>query len=304
MANNIETAAAVDLGSNSFHMIVAEVNGGRLKVVDKMREMVRLAGGLDEKNRLRDEVAVRAVDCLRRFGQRLRGVPKGNVRAVGTNTLRKARNSGQFVARAEEALGHPIDVISGHEEARLIYLGVSHSLEDDSRQRLVVDIGGGSTELIVGRKFEPRYMESLHMGCVSSSQRYFRDGKITAQQMHAAEIAAHQELESLTTVYRKIGWETSVGASGTILAIHDAVHSEGWSKDGITPAALKKLSKALISAGHVDNLELNGVTAERAPVFPGGVAILSAIFEALGIEQMGVASGALREGLIQDPSKP
>lgn len=300
MANNNETAAAIDLGSNSFHMVVAEVVDTRLKVIDKMREMVRLAGGLDERNRLREDVMARAIDCLRRFGQRLREVQRRNVRAVGTNTLRKARNRAEFVARAEEAIGHPIDVISGHEEARLIYLGVSHSLEDDSRKRLVVDIGGGSTEIILGRKFDAKHMESLHMGCVGMSLKYFPEGRISAEQMHAAEIAALQELEPVTTLYKQLGWETSIGASGTILAIEEAVHSAGWCKEGISAAALRKLSKTLVAAGNTANVELEGITAERAPVFPGGVAILSAIFEALGIEQMNVASGALREGLIYD----
>ncbi len=293
-------AAAVDLGSNSFHMIVAQVTDGQLKVIDRMREMVRLAGGLDDRNRLNERVIGHAMECLRRFGQRLRGVPRSGVRAVGTNTLRKARNATEFLARAEKALGHPIHVISGHEEARLIYLGVAHSLEDDSRQRLVVDIGGGSTELIIGRKFEPRHMESLHLGCVSHSQRYFHDGRITAEQMRAAEIAALQELESVATGYREIGWDTAIGASGTILAIHDAVLGEGLSKEGITGSALRKLSKLLIGIGQTNEISLHGVTAERAPVFPGGVAILAGIFEALGIEQMAVASGALREGLLCD----
>lgn len=300
MGNESQGAAAVDLGSNSFHMIVAEVDESRLQVIDKMREMVRLAGGLDEKNRLSEEVMQRAVECLRRFGQRLCAVPKGRVRAVGTNTLRKARNSAEFIARAEEALGHPIDIIAGHEEARLIYLGVSHSLEDDSRRRLVVDIGGGSTEIILGRKFEPKHMESLHMGCVGSSLRYFPDGQITADRLRAAEIAALQELEPMATAYREIGWETSIGASGTVLAIADAVHGAGWCKDGISAAALRKLAKALVAAGNAADVKMAGVTAERAPVFPGGVAILSAIFEALEIEQMSCASGALREGLIYD----
>lgn len=295
-----QCAAAVDLGSNSFHMIVAEVDESRLMIIDKMREMVRLAGGLDERNRLSEEVMQRAVECLRRFGQRLHAVPNGRVRAVGTNTLRKARNNAEFIARAEEALGHPIDIIAGYEEARLIYLGVSHSLEDDARRRLVVDIGGGSTEIILGRKFEPRRMESLHMGCVGSSLRYFPDGRVTADRMRAAEIAALQELEPIATVYRQIGWETSIGASGTVLAIAEAVHDAGWCKDGISAAALKKLGKALVAAGNVADLKMAGVTAERAPVFPGGVAILSAIFEALEIEQMSCASGALREGLIYD----
>ena len=295
-----ETAAAIDLGSNSFHMIVADVSDGRLKVIDKMREMVRLAGGLDEKNRLNEEVTNRAVECLRRFGQRLRAVSRGNVRAVGTNTLRKARNSNAFIDVAEEALGFPIDIISGHEEARLIYLGVAHSLEDDSKRRLVVDIGGGSTEVILGRTFEPQEMESLHMGCVGTSMKYFPSGAISAERMRMAEIAAMQELEAVSTVYRELGWETAIGASGTVLAIRDAIHEAGWCKNGISAGGLKKLTKAVVNAGHVDKLDVKGLTAERAPVFPGGLAILSAVFEAMGIEQMSVSGGALREGLIYD----
>ena len=295
-----ETAAAIDLGSNSFHMVVAEVSDGRLKVIDKIREMVRLAGGLDEKNRLNEEVTLRAVECLRRFGQRLRAVPRTSVRAVGTNTVRKARNSKSFIDLAEEALGFPIDIISGHEEARLIYLGVAHSLEDDSKRRLVVDIGGGSTEVILGRTFEPQEMESLHMGCVGTSLKYFPAGAITADGMRKAEIAAMQELEAVSTVYRELGWETAIGASGTILAIRDAIHEAGWCKDGISAAGLKKLMKAVVNAGHIDKLDVKGLTAERAPVFPGGLAILSAVFEAMGIEQMSVANGALREGLLYD----
>jgi exopolyphosphatase/guanosine-5'-triphosphate,3'-diphosphate pyrophosphatase len=295
-----ETVAAIDLGSNSFHMLVTQVTDGHVKVVDRMREMVRLAGGLDERNLLTAVVMDRAIDCLQRFGQRLRSLPAGSVRAVGTNTLRKARNSAQFLARAEQALGHRIDIISGHEEARLIYLGVSHSLEDDGKRRLVVDIGGGSTELILGRTFHPQRMESLHMGCVSMSLRFFPDGVITADGMRAAEIHALQELESVGPIFRAIGWETAIGASGSVLAIHEAVVGEGWGRNGITAAGLKKLSKALVAAGHTGRVRIEGVTEERAPVFPGGVAILSSVFEALGVEQMGIANGALREGLIYD----
>ncbi len=295
-----ETAAAVDLGSNSFHMIIAEVQGERLKVVDKLREMVRLAGGLDERSRLTDEVMVRAMDCLRRFGQRLRGLPAGCVRAVGTNTLRRARNSAVFLARAQEALGHPIDVISGHEEARLIYLGVAHALEDDGKRRLVLDIGGGSTEIIIGRHFEPQHMESLHMGCVSMSQRFFPDGVITETAMRRARLAAMQELETVGTTYRRLGWDSEIGASGTILTVQEIVREAGWSKNTITAAALQKLIAAMIEAGSIHKLKLKGLSEERAPVFTGGAAILSAAFEAMSIESMTVADGALREGLIHD----
>jgi exopolyphosphatase/guanosine-5'-triphosphate,3'-diphosphate pyrophosphatase len=292
--------AAVDLGSNSFHMIVAQLIGERLQVMDRMKEMVRLAGGLDERNLLTEEVMERAVDCLRRFGQRLRGFSPGNVRVVGTNTLRKARNRAQFLAWAEQALGHSIDIIAGREEARLIYLGVSHSLEDSAERRLVVDIGGGSTELILGQKFRPEQMESLFMGCVGMSKAFFKDGAIDGGRMQAAEMAAMQELETITTLYRRIGWESAIGSSGTILAIQEVALNQGWSKDGISIGALRKLRKALIEAGHVDKLSLPGLQRERAPVFPGGVAILVAVFDSLGIDRMRVASGALREGLLYD----
>lgn len=295
-----ESIAAVDLGSNSFHMIVAEVSERRLQVIDRLKEMVRLAAGLDERHFLSGEVMDRAIECLRRFGQRLRGIPSDKVRAVGTNTLRKARNRSEFLARAEQALGHPIEIIAGREEARLIYLGVSHSLEDGCERRLVIDIGGGSTELILGQKFEPQHMDSLHIGCVGLSARFFKDGGINVKRMRTAEIAALQEFEPLKAQYRRLGWDSVIGASGTILAVRDIASNAGWSKEGITPETLGKLRKSLISAGHVENLALVGLQPERAPVFPGGVAILEAAFEALEIERMQVASGALREGLLYD----
>lgn len=298
--NASESLAAVDLGSNSFHLIVAQVMDGRIQVVDRMKEMVRLAAGLDEGNWLSGPVMEHAVDTLKRFGERLRDVPAHKVRAVGTNTLRKAKNRGEFLARARPALGHSIDIIAGREEARLIYLGVSHSIEGDGERRLVVDIGGGSTELILGRQFRPERMDSLHIGCVEMSRRFFGAGSIDALRMRAAEIAALQELEPMSAEYRRIGWDSPIGASGTILAVQQIVEQQGWCQDGITLAALRRLRKALIGATHIQDLELDGLQAERAPVFPGGVAILGAIFEALGIEHMRASSGALREGLLYD----
>jgi exopolyphosphatase/guanosine-5'-triphosphate,3'-diphosphate pyrophosphatase len=281
-------------------MIVAQVAEGRLHVVDRMREMVRLAAGLDDKNILTEAVLNRALECLRRFGQRLGGLPPDAVRAVGTNTLRKARNRIEFLAMAEQALGHRIDIIAGREEARLIYLGVSHSLEDGCERRLVIDIGGGSTEFILGQQFKPESMDSLHMGCVQMSSRFFGDGTVDAARMRAAEIAALQELEPITVRYRRHGWDSSIGASGTILAIQEVVGNQLWCPDGINAVALRKLRAALIAANHVDKLSFPGLSAERAPVFPGGVAILSAAFEALGIDHMRVSTGALREGLLYD----
>lgn len=295
-----ETIAAVDLGSNSFHMLVGRSTDDGFRIVDRMRDAVRLAAGLDERKALTDEAIARALDCLARFGERLRGLPPGAVRVVGTNTLRKARNANAFIARAEAALGHPVDVISGYEEARLIYLGVSHGLDDGAEQRLVIDIGGGSTEFILGRRFDPLHMESLHMGCVSHSQAFFADGKIDGARMKKAELAARQELEPLETPYRRRGWQSALGASGTILAIRDIVVAAGWSDEGITPRSLQKLKAALIEAGSVDKLSLTGLSDDRRPVFPGGVAILAAAFEALGIERMRVSDSALREGVLYD----
>ncbi len=292
--------AAVDLGSNSFHMIIMQQADGRLQVVDKIKESIRMAAGLDSKNHLSAEAMDRAIDCLGRFGQRLRDMPKGSVRIVGTNTLRKAKNSEEFLAKAEEAVGHPIDIISGREEARLIYLGVSHSLEVDSKRRLVMDIGGGSTEFIIGQQFKPQRAESLHMGCVVFSKKFFADGKIDLRSMYKAELAALMELESIEKRYRKMGWDSAIGASGTILAIHEVLTKQGWSKDGITAEGLSKLKKYLIETGHVDKIQLTGLTSDRTSIFPGGVAILAASFQSLKIDRMLVSDGALREGVIYD----
>jgi len=291
--------AAIDLGSNSFHMIVAKEVDGELQIRDRLREMVRLAAGLDDKGRLGKAARQRALECLRRFGQRLAGFAPGTVRAVGTNTLRKAK-SPLFLHEAEEALGHPIEVISGMEEARMIYLGVSHGLPFSDDIRLVVDIGGGSTELILGRRFEPLELESLYMGCVSFSERYFPRGQISEQGMRKAVIAARQELQQLENDYRDIGWSEAVGASGTIKAVGEVVRAMGWGEEGITLLAMQRLARALVEAGHVDRLNLAGLSEDRLPVVAGGVAVLLAIFEALPIQTMQVSDWALREGLLYD----
>ncbi len=295
-----DMVAAVDLGSNSFHMIVARVTQGRLQVLDRLRERVQLAAGLNKSDDLTERAQQRALACLRRFGERLRGLPPGSVRVVGTNTFRRARNAAQFLSAAQRVLGHPIEVIGGREEARLIYLGVAHSLADTKERRLVVDIGGGSTELIIGRGFEPLHMESLAMGCVRGSLHYFPRGLISRAHFERAEIAAQQELQPLAARYRAVGWRECVGASGTINAVQDVIRAQGWSEHGITLASLVKLRKALIAAGSVQRLKLLGLRSERAGVFPGGVAILMAIFKSLGITRMTNADGALREGVLHD----
>ncbi|HKK13082.1 MAG TPA: exopolyphosphatase, partial [Gammaproteobacteria bacterium] len=299
-SRSADTIAAVDLGSNSFHMVVAHRADGRLQIVDRLREPVRLAAGLDSERRLTADAQSRALGALERFGQRLQDLPDANVRAVGTNTLRRARNGAEFIAAAQQALGQAIETISGVEEARLIYLGVAHSLAEDRGRRLVVDIGGGSTELIVGEGFEPLQLESLYMGCVGMSRKYFPGGRIDKEGLRAAELAAGLELQPVQGVFRDLGWTAATGASGTIRAVRAVVTEAGWSDSGITRESLARLRQALLAAGDMGKLKLKGLSDDRRPVFAGGVVILSAIFDALGIEHMTYSDGALREGLLYD----
>lgn len=295
-----QTLAAVDLGSNSFHAIVARLQNGKLDIVDRLREPVRLAEGLTEDNQLDQAVRERAIACLERFGQRLGELPQGSVRAVGTNTLRRAQRATGFLEEAHAALGHPIEIISGMEEARLIYGGVAQSIASSGENRLVVDIGGGSTELIVGEDMQPVDLESLYMGCVSFSKRFFANGEINKAGMREAILAARLELEPIEKRFRKAHWEMATGASGTIKAIREIVVANGWSEQGITWSSLKKLRKAILAADHIDNLQLAGLSESRRPVLAGGFAVLYAVFDALDIEEMNVSQGALREGVLYD----
>ncbi|MFN3712309.1 MAG: exopolyphosphatase [Alcanivoracaceae bacterium] len=293
--------AAIDLGSNSFHMVVATQAQNEIRVQEGLSEKVQLGAGLDDQQRLTEEAQQRALDCLGRFAQRIRGIPVGSVRVVGTNTLRVARNARQFIARAEQVLGHDIEVVAGREEARLIYLGVSHTLPDNGGdRRLVVDIGGGSTELIIGERFESVETESLHMGCVSFSQRFFAEGQIAEKPFARAVTAARQEVLSIESAYRRLGWQQAVGASGTIKAIAQVCEENGWSDGGVTLDGLHKIRKRLLRSGHVARLDLKGLREDRAAIFPAGVAILTGIFEQLGIDRMEFSSGALREGVLYD----
>lgn len=292
--------AAVDLGSNSFHMVVAKYADGRVQIVDRIKEMVRLADGLNEQRRLDEATIERTIACLERFGQRLKEFPASHIRAVGTNTLRQAKNSAEFMARARRALGHRIEVIAGREEARLIYLGVAHTVYKAGEQRLVVDIGGGSTELVIGQDFQPRLTESLYMGCVSMTRQFFADGRINAKRLRKAILFARQEMEAIESLYRRQGWDSAIGASGTILCINKVLGLQKWSQDGITPAGLESLHEALVTAGSIDDLQIDGLSANRRPVFIGGVAVLSGIFESLGLMHMAVSDGALREGLLHE----
>ena len=295
-----EMVAAVDLGSNSFHMVVCELKNGKPQTVDRLREMVRLAAGLDHKNFLDEAVQRRALACLERFGQRLRALAPGSVRCVGTNTLRIAKNADEFLERAEIALGHPIEIISGIEEARLIYEGVAHSLESDAQRRLVIDIGGGSTEYIIGTGDTPLHMESLRMGCVSLSQAFFDDGHLSKKRFQRALLHATQCLEPIELMFRRGQWGQAIGASGTFRAVQKTLAATGWSQHGISWEGLERLVQHLNSVRHVNELALPEIDSERAPVFPGGVAIIYASFKLLGITQMTISDGALREGLIYD----
>ena len=295
-----EVLAAVDLGSNSFHLQVGRVVEGQIYPLDSMREAVRLGAGLTADKRIDRATQARALDAIARFGERLRGLPLSAVRAVGTNTLRVAKNATQFLREARAALGFPIEVIAGREEARLIYLGVSHSLPPVQHRRLVVDIGGGSTEVIIGTGFEPQLTESLYMGCVSWSLRYFPDGRIDKSSMRAAELAARQELSGIVREYRSLGWEEAVGSSGTARAIEEILRENEYAEAGITHEGLEKLRSLLLKQERADPKRVPGLRESRAPVLPGGVAILCAVFDALGIETMAVSDGALRHGVLYD----
>ena len=295
-----ELIAAVDLGSNSFRLQVGRVVGNQIYPQDGIKESVRLAAGLTEGKMLDGAAQARGLDALARFGQRLRGFAPDAVRAVATNTLRVAKNAPNFLAQGELALGFPIEVIAGREEARLIYLGVAHTLPNPSRQQLVVDIGGGSTEFIIGRNIQPIELESLYMGCVSYTLRYFPDGKVDKRAMREAELAARRELQTIVAPFREVGWDEAVGSSGTAKAIVDLIEENGFAKQGITRDGLDRLRGALIDAGGATRLKLRGLRADRVPVLPGGIAIMSAVFKELGLEEMTFSEGALRLGVLYD----
>jgi len=281
-------------------MVVARYSHGQLIIIDRLREMVRLGAGVEENGRIDKEVAARALACLQRFGQRLREMHAESVRVVGTNAFRVAHRKQAFLERAREALGHPIEIISGMEEARLIYAGVAHTMPSEPGRRLVADIGGGSTELIIGDGLTPLQLESLQMGCVSLSERFFRDGKISEKRIDRAKLAARLELEPVQAAFRRRGWEHCAGSSGTVRAIGDAIKELEPQNLTITAAGIQRALKYMVDAGHVRELRLTAITDDRRQVFPGGTVILSQIFEVLGVQEMRIADGAMREGLLYD----
>ncbi len=299
--NDSTQFAAVDLGSNSFHMVVAKLENGQLKVMDRLREQVQLGLGMSDDKLITDDAWARGLSCLATFGQRLRGIPTSNCRVVGTNTLRRAVNGDAFVKEANKVLGHEIEIISGREEARLIYEGVLQNASDPNLPRLVIDIGGGSTELIVGDGLYPTVIESINVGCVSMSQRHFGKGRINASTMRRAANNTLMEFHPVMHKYTQSHWEEVVGCSGTIKAINQVSQHLGYSSgDGFSAQALEQLSAHMQQIGQIDELGFPDLPSRRLQVLPGGVAVLQALFKSLGIAHMQVSDTALREGVIYD----
>src|SRR5262245_29524737 len=295
-SNGQSPVAAVDLGSNSFHLLIARVLGDQVTVLDRLREPVRMAADLDGDGNLGEKALERILAGLGRFRERLVDLPQKRVRAVGTDTFRRVKQPKDLIARASSALGFPIEVLPGGEEARLIYLGVAHEEPAIEGRRLVIDVGGGSTECVLGKRFAPLLKDSLAMGCVNFTQRFFDDRRFTRKAFRKAEIAAALEFEPMQRRYQEAGWEECVGSSGTINAVCDIVRERGWSDGPLTLSDVKRLRRALIAAEEPEKLDLQGLAPERAQVLAGGLAILKAAFECLGIESLRASKAALREG--------
>lgn len=300
LADN-ELMAAIDLGSNSFHLAIARLDHDEVRKLASMSEKVQLAAGLDENNYLSQEAQQRGLDCLARFVGRLDAVSPQRLRIVATNALRQAKNAEEFINKANAMLPKPIEVIAGREEARLIYLGVSHT-NASTDKRLVIDIGGGSTEFIIGKGFEPLLTESLQMGCVAFSKAYFPDGDITEKAFEKAIAAARKEVLGISRQYQKTGWDSVTGSSGTIKAVNQILVQLGLADadERITFAGVKHIQKLLLKAKHVDNIDFAEVKDTRKAVLPAGVAVLLATMSVLGIDTIAYSDGALREGVMYD----
>jgi len=291
--------AAIDLGSNSFHMVIAVPDGDAIRIIDKLRVPIRLAAGLDKHKNITKETRERAMEAFAQFAQRLRDVPRKNIRIVGTNTLRRSKNAQGFMREATHHLGKRIEIISGREEARLIYSAVAHSLPDASRQRLVIDIGGGSSELVVGTGYKPSLLESINVGCVSYSTRFFSGKKsLDPDIVKVAQLQAELELQPLAKLYRETGWSEVIGCSGTIKATSRMLAELGITDGTITREGLRQLARKAVKAGSVDALKLTQISQSRIAVVMGGLVILRAIMRILDIDVMHASQVALREGLI------
>lgn len=298
-----ELLAAVDLGSNSFRLVIGRIEstpvGDQIRPIDQIKETVRLAAGLSDSGRLSQAAQDRAIAALQRFGERLRSFGPGRVRAVATNTFRVASDAKAFLELAQEALGFPIEVIAGREEARLIYMGAAHTLPADGSSRLVVDIGGGSTECIVGTDYRSDLLESVPLGCVSLTQRFFPDGEVDRASLQKAKMACMDALSPLSERYRDAGWQAAIGTSGTAKSLWQIAQAD-FGIDILSREALALIEATLLKAGHVDRLRLDGLKPDRRPVLPGGLAMMAAVFEEFGIETMNYCDGALREGVLYD----
>ena len=293
--------AAIDIGSNSFHMVVGRYVLGQLRVVDRLRDTVRLAEGLDAKGGLHPEVRQRALECLSRFGQRVRDIPPQRVRAIATNTVRQLSVPQAFLVPAETALGHAIEVVSGREEARLVYLGVAHAQPPkDGQLRLVIDIGGGSTECIIGSGLEAIERESLQAGCVASTRRFFPDGKLSKKRWQDALTEVTAEFQQFAGVYRALGWHEALGSSGTNKAIGEICAAMKLTKGAVTAEALPQVRDRLLQARHIDDIDLPSLSDDRRPIIAGGLLVLEAAFESLGLARMAVSKAAMREGILYD----
>lgn len=291
--------AAVDLGSNSFHMVIAHLSEGRFRIIDRIKERVRLAEGMDEQKRMSPEAMARGLACLSLFAERLININTDQIRIAGTYTLRRASNAREFLNEAAKVLNHPIEIISGQEEARLIYQGVAHTQHIEG-QVLVVDIGGGSTELVIGEGFSPQALTSRKMGCVSFTQSFFASGKLSEKHFTHAVLEAQHQLAPIINQFCKLGWQSALGSSGSIRTVRDVLQAEGWTDGGITLAGLEQLKSKMIECKSVENLKLAGLTEERQGVFAAAVAILLGLFTSLPIERLDYSDGALREGLLYE----
>lgn len=292
--------AAVDLGSNSFRLEIGRYDHGHIARVEYLKETVRQGNGLDADRNLSRDAMERGWACLARFGERLAGFPRAHVRAVATQTLREARNRDEFLARGSAVLGYPIDVVSGLEEARLIYQGVAHLLPQSDERRLVVDIGGRSTEIILGRQFQSDAVASYRVGSVAWSSRYFPSGQFTAEAFRAAEVAALAVMDEALSLFRPGEWDVAYGSSGTAGAVGDILAASGGPAGLIDRAGLDDLYARLLRAGSADRVRLDGLKEDRRAVIGGGVSVLRAVFDLLGLQEMQVAQGALRQGALYD----
>ena len=292
--------AAVDLGSNSFRLEIGRYDRGQINRSEYLKETVRQGNGLDADRNLTTQAMQRGWDCLARFGERLAGFKKHQVRAVATQTMREARNREEFLVKAHKILGFPIDVIPGREEARLIYQGVAHMLPQSDERRLVIDIGGRSTEMIIGKEMTALQMESYRVGSVAWSMKYFPDGQFSLRAFRASEVAAKAVLDEAVNRYQKGAWDVAYGASGTIGAVGDVLSANGWPPGVVTQAGLDWLLDRLIKAQSADRLKIDGMKDDRRAVIGGGISVLRAVFDLLGIEQMHAAQGALRHGVLYD----